>query len=334
MNWDQLLGHQQQREWFAHAIAKRRLGGAFLFVGPRGVGKQTFAMLLAKTLLCEVNPASEMQPCGQCEACVQVEADTHPDWLQVAKLADKSSLPVELLIGRREARMQEGFCHDIHLRPFRGRRRIGIIHDADSLSIEAANCMLKTLEEPPAAAVIILIGTSAQRQLPTIRSRCRTIRFAPPEGQAAVELLRRHGVEIADVQEAEQALELSGGDVHQAAGLLGEDAGEFRSVFTNLLDRSLIDGVSLAKIVSDYVNEAGKDAAPRRARMREVFGIAVQHFRRQMRALAATERPSDTAMYRLDRCLEALREVDRNANQATLLESWGVDLQRGSPQSV
>ena len=75
--------------------------------------------------------------------------------------------------------MREGLCHDIALKPFRGGRKIAIIDDADYLNQEGANCLLKTLEEPPEKSVIILIGTSQQRQLPTIRSRCQIVRFAP-----------------------------------------------------------------------------------------------------------------------------------------------------------
>lgn len=334
MNWDQLIGHQQQRDWFAHAIDKRRLGGAFLFVGPAGIGKRTFAKLLAKTVLCEAHEARDMNPCGACEACAQVEAGTHPDLLQVAKPADKSTLPVELLIGPREARMQSGLCHDIHLRPFRGRRRVGIVEDADYLSIEAGNCMLKTLEEPPPSAIMILIGTSAQKQLPTIRSRCQTLRFAPPVGDEAVALLRLHGAEAESVEQAEQAIELAGGDIHQATTLLQPDAGEFRGTLAAALDQTHIDAIALARNVSTYVDDAGKDASPRRARMREVFGVAVQHFRRQLRRAAEAHQAGDRELYRLDRCLQALAEVDRNANQATLIEAWAADLQRGEELPV
>ncbi|QDS93590.1 DNA polymerase III subunit tau [Roseimaritima multifibrata] len=330
MDWTQLLGHQQQREWFITAIAKKRLGGAFLFVGPAGVGKRTFAKLLAKTLLCENHSAADFNPCGVCEGCAQVEAETHPDLLQVAKPADRAMIPVELLIGPRDARMQSGLCHDIYLRPFRGRRRVGIIQDADFLSIESANSMLKTLEEPPAAAVLILIGTSPQRQLPTIRSRCRTIRFATPRGEDALQLLKIHGVTVENVAEAEHAIALAGGDIHQAVALLQPDSGTFQSGLKTSLERHPIDGIRLARSVSTYVDEAGKDAPARRTRLREVFGVAVQFFRRALRAGAANEQPTDRILYRLNRSLDALNEIERNANQATLIETWAVDIQRGT----
>ncbi len=74
--------------------------------------------------------------------------------------------------------MREGLCHDIALKPFMGGRKVAIIDDADDLNEEGANCLLKTLEEPPPHSVLILIGTSAERQLPTIRSRARRFVFS------------------------------------------------------------------------------------------------------------------------------------------------------------
>ena len=95
----------------------------------------------------------------------------------VARPPGKSFIPVDLFIGDREHRSQEGLCHRLSLRPASEKRRIAIIEDADFLNEEGANCLLKTLEEPPPGSVLILIGTSQQRQLPTIRSRCQVIRF-------------------------------------------------------------------------------------------------------------------------------------------------------------
>jgi len=104
---------------------------------------------------------------------------THPDFYIVEKPADKSSIPLALFVGDDDHRMREGLCHDIGLKPFMGGRKVAIIDDADHLNEEGANCLLKTLEEPPPCSVLILIGTSADKQLPTIRSRCQTIRLVP-----------------------------------------------------------------------------------------------------------------------------------------------------------
>src|SRR5207244_12270207 len=119
----------------------------------------------------------------------QVALLNHPDVEVIAKPADKAFIPLELLIGDAEHRMRAGLCYSIALKPYSGRRKVAIIDDADYLNKEGANCLLKTLEEPPQNTVLILIGTSEQRQLPTIRSRCQIVRFQPLAESDVAELL-------------------------------------------------------------------------------------------------------------------------------------------------
>ena len=164
---------------FAGRSARGRLASSFLFAGPAGIGKRTFALKLAQAMLCQTRPEEALDPCGTCPSCAQVAAGTHPDLDVVAKPDDKSFIPLELLIGEREHRRREGLCHNIGLKPFLGGRKIAVIDDADYLNAEGANALLKTLEEPPPRSVLILIGTTPAKQLPTIRSRCQLIRFRP-----------------------------------------------------------------------------------------------------------------------------------------------------------
>ena len=325
--WTNLIGNGQLRDWFASAIRQGRLSGSFLFVGPHGTGKQTVADLLSLTLLCERNPPTEMNPCGQCEACIQVAAGTHPDVIRVSKPQDKSFLPLDLLIGRPEVRMQEGFCRDVRLKPFRGQRKVAILQDADYLNEEGANCLLKTLEEPPSAAVIILIGTSEQRQLPTIRSRCQIIRFKPLTGPDAIGLIKEvHEIEAGD-QAIAEAVDATGGDVHAAVRQLSGEADSLRGALQSQLSAITPDPVALKRIITEHVESAGKDASKRRDAMRDVFAIAIQYYRRQMRSDADVVSPK--TLLRLDRSVRAVREVDRMANQSTLIECYASDIAGG-----
>ena len=115
-----------------------------------------------------------------------MSAGTHPDLEIVSKPADKRDIPLAAFIGEDDRRMKEGLCHRIGLKPFMGGRKVAIIDDADFLNPEGANALLKTLEEPPPRSVLILIGTTADKQLPTIRSRSQIIRFRPlPEDSVA-----------------------------------------------------------------------------------------------------------------------------------------------------
>ncbi len=326
MNWSSLIGHERIAQWFETAIRKGRMGGSFLFVGQPGVGKRTTANLLAQTLLCDKHPPSDMNPCGVCEGCVQVVANSHPDVTRVRKPDDKSTIPLELLIGPPESRMQEGFCRDVRLRPMRGHKRVAIIEDADFLNEEGANCLLKTLEEPPSSSVILLIGTSEQKQLPTIRSRCRVIRFQSPRGKDAAKLMRNvHTVEASDEQIAE-AVEIAGGDMHVTLRLLSGEADKLRDSLRNQFGSVNPDPVSLTRMINAHVEQSGKDASKRRAAMRDIFSLAVQHYRQQLRNDYGDRVRAAHILNRLDRSIRALREVDRSANQATLIECFAVDI--------
>src|SRR5664280_1094806 len=94
-SWHGLLGQDDVVEQFRRAVARGRLASSFLFAGPPGVGKRTFALKLAQALLCQTNPETAFNPCGYCPSCVQVAAGTHPDLEFVAKPDDKSFLPLE-----------------------------------------------------------------------------------------------------------------------------------------------------------------------------------------------------------------------------------------------
>lgn len=347
MQWSDLRGHDLQRTWFSTAVQNRRLATSFLFVGAEGIGKRTFARLLAKSLLCRSTDAAELQHCGNCEDCVQVDASTHPDLLQISKPPEKANLPVELLIGERDKRMREGLCHDISLRPYGGKRKIAILDDADSLNIEGANCLLKTLEEPPPDSLLILIGTSLQRQLSTIRSRCQAILFHPLDREHMVHLMMQH--QIAD--SAEQAAELAdrcGGSLAEARLATDPELREFRNNLLHLLSSTPLAFPDLAKQCGSIVDSAGKEARLKRDRMRTLFGFAAGFYRvltlrlchdsqfgtdRVLEdASAAASRhwsqgiPGAVACWQ--RCLAATEQVDRNANQTGLLESWAADLAR------
>ena len=169
------------------------MASSFLFAGPDGIGKRTFAVKLAQALLCENSPEEALDPCEHCPACIQVDAGTHPDFQLISKPEDKSFIPLELLIGDKEHRRREGLCRHIALKPYMG-RKIAVIDDADYLNAEGANALLKTLEEPPPRSVLILIGASPAKQLPTIRSRCQLVRFQPLDADAVAQLLSAQGI--------------------------------------------------------------------------------------------------------------------------------------------
>jgi DNA polymerase-3 subunit delta' len=352
MTWQGIAGHDEVVEQFRRALVRGRLASTFLFVGPEGVGKRSFAMRLAQALLCQTRPVERLDPCGRCSGCQQVLAGTHPDLLQVARPRDKSEIPVGLLIGSGDRRMHEGLCHDISLKPFMGGRRIAIIDDADYLNEEGANCLLKTLEEPPPQSLLILIGTSIDRQLPTIRSRSQIIRFRPLAPDLLAELMLKEGL-VGDQAEARRIAAFSEGSLARAGELVDPALWSFRGRLLERLAQPPLDSSQLAKLVSAFVEEAGKEAPLRRARARLVVGFVVEFYRRLGRGLAgapiadATESSGnarqavdrfgageEAAAACADRSLEALGHIDRNANQATWIEAWLDDLARLAERSA
>jgi len=326
--WQGIHGHDEVVERFRRMLADDRLATTYLFVGPAGVGKRTFALKLAQALLCRAAADAELAPCGACEACAQVSALTHPDLITISKPADKNKVLIEQMIGRPERRMREGLCHDIGLKPFAGGRKIAVIDDADVISLEAANALLKTLEEPPAGSVIILIGTSASQQLPTIRSRSQIVRFAPLDAEAVARLLIEQQV-IDDRQEAAQLAELAGGSLVRAIELADPDLRAFRQQLVTNLSAPVLDSVRTAQMVSEFVDAAGREAIDRRRRLRQVISLAAEHYRQTMRTsidaanrTAVHHTQTEQSAARIERCLDALEHVDRYVNQATLIGSW------------
>jgi len=196
-NWNEVL-------WANLASAAERLPHALLIHGPRGIGKRALAEHFAQFLLCEASTAA--RPCGRCEACRWFVAGNHPDvrWLEpeaIAKLtpiegdgegrgAARSTKP-SLEIKVEQVRALADF---LNIGSHRGRNRIALIHPAEEMNLHAANSLLKSLEEPPAGAIFVLVSHRPARLLPTIRSRCVALPVSLPERAKAEAWLRSNGV--------------------------------------------------------------------------------------------------------------------------------------------
>ena len=242
--------------------------------------------------------------------------------------------------------MQAGLCRDLALKPFLSQRKVAIIDDADYLNDEGANALLKTLEEPPPRSVLILIGTQLQRQLPTIRSRSQLVRFSPLRAEAVEQILLARGL-FTDPQAARAAALRSGGSVAQALELADEALVEFRQSLLNTLAQPHWDGVALARSTAAFIDQAGKDNPPRRARARQLVSAVAGFYAAVLRAQAHApltappevlqaaqaavrcgQSDADATARRLERCLEALEHIERNAIQPNWLEAWFDDLAR------
>lgn len=189
--------------WSKQMAARSRLHHALLLHGRRGSGKLGYARTLAKALLCEV-PTAASFPCGECAACNWFEQGAHPDFRQISpeslnqtEADDKTpEKKASKLIGVAEIRELKEF---VMLSTHRNGSRVVLIHPAESLNTQAANALLKTLEEPSPNTFFILVSHQPQHLLPTIRSRCQKVSMPLPDKEQASLWLRQQGVASPEV---------------------------------------------------------------------------------------------------------------------------------------
>jgi len=188
MVW-QVIEHNQVVPLLENTLKRGRLPNAYLFVGPAHVGKMTLALDLARALNCE----SAEKPCGECTACRKIAAGKHAD-IQVIGLASGNGKEVRVKeISIDQVREMQ---HSANLPPYEGRYKVFIIDGAELLSIEAANCLLKTLEEPAEKVIFMLLAVNDNLLPATVNSRCQRLELKPLPAAAVEEnLLAMPGME-------------------------------------------------------------------------------------------------------------------------------------------
>lgn len=335
MSWRSVRGHDRVIEQLRAGAKSGRLPHAFMFVGPEGIGKRTFALKLAQALLCEKNPEGLLDPCEACPGCALAAAGTHPDLITAGRPDDKQELPIRVI---------RDLCASFALKPARGRRKVAIVDDLDSINEEAANAFLKTLEEPPPGAVLILLGTSPELQLETIVSRCQVVRFDPPPVEDLAAILLERGI-VADEAEARRLAGLADGGVGRAMSLADPELEEQRrALIDGLADERGFDPGELVQRFLAFSKKAGKEAAVQRRRAGLMIGELARLFRGVLWQTAGLEAPAaDPADRRAiavlanrlepedvfilaDRALEADRHLRRNLYLPLVLESLFHDL--------
>jgi DNA polymerase-3 subunit delta' len=283
MSWRDIVGHDAIRDQLRSAYRRGRFAHAYLFIGPSGVGKKRFARELAKALLCET-PPDVLAACDRCPACVQVTAGTHPDCTRVRKPEDKHELPIDTI---RELGATLG------LKPTRGSRKVAIIEEADDFNPESANAFLKCLEEPPPGTTLILLASSAETQLATIRSRCQVVVFPPLTDDSLVKILAANGV--TDAIHVKRLIRLAGGSAERALALNDPAVWELRSSILDVLGSARPATGPLVERWSKFIEDAGKDSAAQRLRESVAIGLTVDLIATALRHAVGCSTESDTA---------------------------------------
>ena len=155
-----VVGHKDILKYISSAVENNRVSHAYILNGERGSGKKMLANLFAMTLLCETG---DNEPCGKCHSCKQAESGNHPDIIRVTH-EKPNSISVD------DIRTQVN--NTVDLKPYQGPYKVYIIPQADMMTPQAQNAILKTIEEPPSYAVFLLLTENAETLLPTINSRC------------------------------------------------------------------------------------------------------------------------------------------------------------------
>lgn len=186
--------HQQQ--WQQLSSTRQNHPNAWLFIGKENTGKTAFAYHTAQALLCEQNPESG-EPCQTCPSCHLFNQSSHPDFYLLTP-----EMPEDGAIGRKLLQIKidavRNILDNVHLTSVRGGKRIILIAPAESMNPQAANALLKILEEPPADVVFLLVCHSRDKLLPTIKSRCRQMLLPAPSRAEALAYLHEHNTENAE----------------------------------------------------------------------------------------------------------------------------------------
>ena len=234
------------------------------------------------------------------------------------------------------AAVMADLCRNFSFKAARGHGKIGIIDDADDFNEESANCFLKTLEEPPPGSLFMLIGTSLDRQLATIKSRCQMVRFAPFSEQHVRQLLLQQGIEDAGM--LARLVRLSGGSPGQALALADESVWQFQRHLVEALAQPKVDSVTLGTSFVKFAEEAGKEAALQRRRANQVIRLLIEALTDVLRLQAGAPARSaesaelpwlaslaqraepDKIQAMLERCLETEMHLGRYVQISLVLE--------------
>lgn len=223
MSFNNIKGQREVITSLENSIRSNKVGHGYIFSGPRGIGKRTVAKVFASLLLCQElsKNGHELSPCGSCLCCQLVQNGTNPD-LHIVE-TDENSISVE------EIRKLQS---DINIRPMYSKRKVYLIFDCDKMTVQAQNCLLKTLEEPPGYGVIILTSSNYDALLETIRSRSLRYNFRKNTSQEIREILEDRCVD--SIKEKDFIISYSDGIIGTALELA--QSGEFAQIREQTLE--------------------------------------------------------------------------------------------------
>ncbi|MDO5425839.1 MAG: DNA polymerase III subunit delta' [Eubacteriales bacterium] len=306
--FEKIMGHTQAITHLENAIKQNKVSHAYIFNGEKGCGKKLLAQEFAKMLQCqEPDP-----PCGKCRSCLQSESGNHPDIIRITHEKPGS-------IGVEDIRTQ--LIGDVQIKPYSSPYKVYIVPDAEKMTIQAQNALLKTIEEPPAYAVILLLTTNSSVFLPTILSRCVMITMKPVPDEQVRQYLMEH-VQIPDYQ-ADICVAFAQGNIGKGVQLASSETfQEIKAAALNLamhipdmeiseINQNVKD-VSVFKVdIQDYLDLLAiwyRDALYFKA-AKDVNGVV---FKEHINTIV--EQTSKASYEGISRILEALQKAKQRLN--------------------
>jgi DNA polymerase-3 subunit delta' len=327
--------HVETLDGLFRAARERRLAHALLFTGPEGIGKFLGAEWLALGLLCAQGPA---RPCGSCGPCKRMKAGAHPDFLAIDPDLEGEE---EIRIGRityREKDPRTNIGDFLSLRPMEGGWRVVLVRDAELMTDEAQNALLKTLEEPGRSTLLVLVTARPESLLPTTRSRCVVVALRPLSRASCTRILGERGVG------AEQAAVLarwSRGSPGAALALQATGAEETRARIESGLSGDLdplVAAAELGELPGEFPGRTPSARARNRARAildltlavlgdlaRSAAGVDVADLphgdlAQRIRAADVGDASEASRARQLEVCLQARQDVEANLAPDAILE--------------
>lgn len=234
-----IIGHKKEIAHLEQAMKAGKVSHAYIFNGEKGAGKKTLADAFAMTLQCT---GEGEKPCGVCHSCKQAASGNHPDIIYLKHEKPNS-------IGVEDIRTQ--LTGDIQIRPYNGKYKIYIIQDAEKMTVQAQNAILKTIEEPPEYAIILLLTANDQVFLDTIRSRCVTLNLKPVSDERVKEYLMEN-LQVPDYQ-ADICAAFAQGNIGKAIRLASSE--DFASIKASAMQLVRNAGKMEVSDLIDYVKE-------------------------------------------------------------------------------
>lgn len=204
MLYNQVAGQEEIKTSLIKSINNNQISHCYIFEGPKGMGKYELALIFAQSLLCE---NFKLDPCNQCLSCIKTNSSNHPDLHIINN--DETTIKREEI---------DSLIESIYKKSYQSKKKVYIIKDAHEMTLQAANTFLKTLEEPPGDSVIILLTTNVNFLLPTIVSRCQTIKFRNVSKESIKTFLKENY--NTDDKTADLAAEYSKGILNKAVNII------------------------------------------------------------------------------------------------------------------